>query len=114
MALSSNPSILRSLGIGNADEAQVNVVAGVDCAVEECQLLARRIREDGFEDEAFTLSDEFAPKSAGNLCGLVGRYVQFARDVVGVDEAQSRLTLAQKTDDPLCIAGDVLGERNRC
>ena len=56
-------AFLRSFGAGNADEAEHNVVAGRDRVREECQLIARRIREDGFEDEAFTLSDEFLSKS---------------------------------------------------
>ena len=60
-------AFLRSFGAGNADKAEHNVVAGVGRVREECQLLARRIREDGFEDEAFTLSDEFVSKSIGNL-----------------------------------------------
>ena len=37
-------------------------------------------------------SDEFASEGIGNLRGLAGRYVQFARDVVGADEWQSRLS----------------------
>ena len=40
-------AFLRSFGAGNADEAELNVVAGVGRVREECQLLARRIREDG-------------------------------------------------------------------
>ena len=52
-------AFLGSLGAGNADEAEDNVVAGGDRVGKERQLLARRIGEDGFEDEAFTLSDEF-------------------------------------------------------
>jgi hypothetical protein len=47
-------AFLRSLGAGNADEAEYNVVTGGDRVREERQLLARRIGEDGFEDEAFT------------------------------------------------------------
>ena len=85
-------AFLRNLGAGNADEAEHNVVAGGDRVSEERQLPACWIGEDGFEDEAFTLSDEFASKGIGNLRGLVGRYVQFARDVVGADEWQSRLS----------------------
>ena len=68
-----------------------NKVAGGDRVSEERQLPCW-IGEDGFGDEAFTLSDEFASKGIGNLRGLVGRYVQFARDVVGADERQSRLS----------------------
>ena len=56
-------AFLRSLGAGNADEAEHNVVAGGDRVREERKLFACRIGKDGFEDEAFALSDEFVSES---------------------------------------------------
>jgi hypothetical protein len=77
-------AFLRSLGTGNADKAEHDVVAGSDRVREERKPFARRIGKDGFEDEAFALFDEFASESIGDRCGLLGRHLQFARDVVSV------------------------------
>ena len=56
-------AFLGNLGAGNSDEAEYNIVAACDRVHDEGQFFARPIGENGFKDEAFTLSDEFLSKS---------------------------------------------------
>lgn len=70
------------------DEAEEGGVAGVGGALEEGEFVADGIGEDGLEDEALALAEEYVADGSGDAGCFVGVHTEFAGDVVGVDQAQ--------------------------